>query len=226
MPPEYDTAGEAPVRAGVITSIRPQKKNTRRLAVFLDETFAFGVHQDVLLEHALHTGLYLDESAVRALLRADALLRAKEAAMTFLGHRARTEAEIRRKLERKGFTVDIVAAVLARLRELGYVDDARFARDFVRDRFNHRGYGPERLRVALRQAGVDSGLIEETLSGWVDKDRLFDAALSLAEKKWRKVASEPDAMRRRRKLYNYLLRRGYATETVREVVEHISRSES
>ena len=207
--------------SGHITAIHSQKKNPRRLSVFLDEEFAFGVHQDVLLEHQLYTGRILDETDVSELVEADALIRAKETALSYLGHRARTEFEIRRKLQKKGFSDEIADKVLARLYELSYVDDAQFASDFVRDRFKLRGYGPQRLRTDLIRLGVDRQLIENALNEGFNETELLKTATMLAEKRWKRLASEPEESKRRQKIYGFLLRRGYSPDIVRAVLDQL-----
>ena len=220
VPPE-DGHG-LPATSGVITSISAQKKNTRRLSVFLDGHFAFGVHQDVLLEHALHAGQHLDDTQVRALIEADTFIRAKEAAMFYLGYRARTEFEIKKKLREKGFSEDTSDRVIDRLRSLSYVDDEGFARDFVKDRFRTKGHGPQRLRADLRRAGVNPNLIDQAIEECLDGDDLLEAAMELAEKRWPRLASESNPTKKRHKLYSYLLRRGHAPETAREAVARMN----
>ena len=205
---------------------RHRKKILVACLFFLNDIFAFGIHQDVLLAHSLHNGLQLDESYVERLVQADALIRAKEVAVTFLGYRARTEYEIRQKLQKKGFSNDIAAQVIERLRELSYVDDAKFARDFVRNRFRLKGHGPQRLRMDLRKAGVASIHIDAALEECTTEDELTEAAMQLAKKRWKRLASESDKTKKRRKLYGYLLRRGHASDTVREVLDKLSAEDS
>ena len=116
------------IKPGRITGIESQKKNSNRVSVFINDKFGFGLHHDVLLQHGVHTGQDLDEELISKLRAADALVRAKEAAIVYLGHRARTEQEVRKKLRGKGFEPAIIDQVVARLHELSYLDDAGFAR--------------------------------------------------------------------------------------------------
>ena len=178
--------------------------------------------RDVLLEHALHTGLHLDDAQVKSLIEADAFVRAKEAAMSYLGYRARSEFEIKKRLAEKGFSENIAVRVIERLRSLAYVNDESFARDFVRDRFRAKGHGPQRLRADLRRAGIKPNLIDQALEECLDGDDLFEAAMALAEKRWSRLASESNPTKKRHKLYSYLLRRGHAPETAREVVARMN----
>ena len=209
------------VKPGSITSIESQKKNAKRISIFLDDKFAFGLHQDVLLQHSLHTGLYLGDSRIQELIQADALLRAKEASITYLGHRARTEHEVRTRLKEKKFSEEIVDKVITRLYELSYLDDEQFALNYTKSRFNFKGYGPQRIRAELRRLGIAATLIDKTLSEQLNQEDLQERALQEAQKRLKKLRNEENLTKKRRKLFQFLMRRGHTADIAREVIEQL-----
>ncbi|NIO08168.1 MAG: recombination regulator RecX, partial [Deltaproteobacteria bacterium] len=79
--------------------------------------------------------------------------KALKLALKFLGHRARTEEQVRIKLFQLGHTQTTVDATLERLRSLNLVNDEVFARDWAQSRVTHLGYGPKRIEGELRQKG-------------------------------------------------------------------------
>jgi regulatory protein len=100
---------------------------------------------------------------------------------------ARLEAYLARKLKERGVATDSdgrevridVPALVARLVELGYVDDAAYARMRARD-LGQRGYGARRVEQALWAAGVDEGIRADTAPGEWDSRR---AAVLMAQKR-------------------------------------------
>jgi regulatory protein len=84
---------------------------------------------------------------------------ALDAALRFLTPRPRSEREVRRRLERGGCSAETIEAVLTRLREHGYIDDAAFARYWVDQRQTFRPRGARLLQAELRQHGVSTTLV-------------------------------------------------------------------
>src|SRR3954471_10152177 len=86
-----------------------------------------------------------------------------EAAARFLEARPRSVAEVRRRLTQAGYRADLIETAIARFLELGVLDDAAFAAQWVesRDRANPRG--EHALIIELRQKGIDATTIAATL---------------------------------------------------------------
>lgn len=95
------------------------------------------------------------------------------------------------------------------MRERRYVDDAGYAQRFAEDRRALDGWGPERIRGRLEQAGIDDELIESALGVRGAQDEL-QAALAVLEK--RMTEDGPADDRARNRAVGLLLRRGYESE--------------
>ena len=213
------------VAPGTITSIERQTKNQNRISVFIDDAFAFGAHQDVLLQHMLYVGLHLDQPTIQEIQRADQLIRAKSSAIHFLSYRARTEHEIRDKLKRDGFDLWAIDIVIRRLHELSYIDDTSFVINYVRDRLNRKGHGPIRLKSDLRKLGITHEQVESALEELADSDKIVDKALEQARKRIKRLQRENDPYKKRRKLFNFLLRKGHTMDTAKEVLERLEQEQ-
>lgn len=87
-----------------------------------------------------------------------------DSAARFLGVRARSESEVRRRLTVAGYPVELVEAALGRLIEQGYLDDEQFARTWVESRDRARPRGERALRLELAQKGVSREIIETVLA--------------------------------------------------------------
>ena len=103
--------------------------------------------------------------------------------LRLLGRRAHSRAEMRRKLGRRGYSPDETEAAMARLDELGYLDDRSFAEGLVRRRGAIRG--PMALSAELAARGVDRDQADAALAGF-DRDAQLASATRLAERLYAK----------------------------------------
>ena len=210
---------------GTVTRLAQQKKDLDRVSVFIDDAFAFGLAVDLVIEAGLHKGQALSADQQRALLVRQEVFAAKASALAGLANRARTAQELRDSLSRKGFAEDIVEDTVADLERLGLVDDAAYARAFVRGRFSGRGYGPARLRQDLMRKGVARATIDGALAELTEAEDLGEAARDQAARKWRALASEDDPRKRKKKTMDYLVRRGFGFDQARAAVDAVADGE-
>lgn len=204
---------------GTITALRVQKRNRNRVSVYLDGRFAFGL---AAIEAAhLRVGQFLSDEEIARLRQRDAAERAAEKGLDLLSYRPRSEAELRQRLTDR-YDEETVAAAMERMRRSGLVDDREFARYWVQNRFQHNPRGTVVLRQELYQKGVDESAIEEALAEYDEEA----AAVRTAETAIRKMKGlPPDVLRRR--LTDYLLRRGFPYGVVRPLVlQALSSSDS
>jgi regulatory protein len=204
-----------------ITALQPQKRNKRRVSVFLDGTFLFGLSGETVAALGLRVGRDVDRADLDRIALEEQLHEARQYAFLLLSYKARTASELRQRLARKGFSPDIVARTLQRLAELKMIDDAGFARRFAEDRITIGHKGKWRVRGELLKRGVDRQQIDAALEQAPDE---VAAAKEVAEKYVsRNRRLEPDV--RKRRLYALLARRGFSPDTIRQVT-NLEESES
>ena len=140
---------------------------------------------------------------------ADQLKEAMERAGRLLSVRARTEHEIRDRLATAAYPEPVIEQTVARLTELGLLDDMDFARQWVRDRSARKNLGPRALQAELATKGVSRQLAQEAL----EAEEIDEEALAAeAAVRWvRKVARFPLAQQAY-KLQQMLLRKGFSPE--------------
>ena len=89
------------------------------------------------------------------------------AALDALARRDLAAEDLRRKLLEKGYDGGVVALVLDALRAEKLVDDRRYVENFVAYHAS-RGQGPIRIRLNLRQKGLEGALVEDCLDAYAD----------------------------------------------------------
>ncbi|MEZ7238116.1 recombination regulator RecX [Rhodococcus sp. GXMU-t2271] len=154
---------------------------------------------------------------------------AKDLCLRLLTDRARSRAELAAKLEQKGFAADVAERTLDRLTEVGLVDDAEFAQQWVRSRHLYAGKGKRALALELRRKGIGQFEAAEALEQ-IDGDDERARAIELVRKKLRTQPPLPTAGDRReiaaerdrvvRRLVGMLARRGYPQGLAFEVVRN------
>lgn len=202
--------------AGRITALKTQAKNSRRVNVYLDGVFALGLSDAVAA--TLRVGQQLSDEEVARLRRQDAAERAYEQALRFLSYRPRSVDEVCRYLTKKQVPADLCAEVIERLKCSGLLDDQAFAHFWVENRESFRPRGGAALRQELRRKGVADEVIRTAVDGIDEENSAYRIALSRA---LRLEHADRDTFRRR--LGDFLARRGYSYETVRETVDRLWR---
>jgi regulatory protein len=203
----------------IVSAIRPQQRRPERVNVHVDGAFRLAAAVELVLAAGLRTGEPVSAAQLAELEQRDVGWKAREAALVLLGFRARSAAELRRRLVQKGFDAGVAEACVADLAERGMVDDEAYAAAFVRDRVRLRPHGRRRLTAELRARGVDAEAAQEAVAEVWGAEGVSEADLArAAAARWRQRPGEETA-RARRRLHGYLARRGFGSEAARAVLE-------
>lgn len=208
----------APPEPCYITAIEPQPKRPERVSLFVDGEFALGLLGEVAAAAGLRVGQAVDVERLRHLAREEERRQAQECALRFLGYRARSRAEIRRRLERGGYEPEVIEEALDSLARSGLIDDAEFSESWVRARTGSRPMGPQRIALELRQKGVARDVIDDALQA-VDPDRELDLALAVGRRKFEQMQGQAATPDGRRRLAAFLRRRGFSWEVCARVLD-------
>ncbi len=229
-----------------ITAIEPQKKNPKRVNIFLDGQFAFGLSLEQKVEAKLKVDQTLTETQVKELIEKDQVSRLVEKALRFLSFRPRSEREIRNFLLKKSrFQIleapstvgaycntllqavnifpDSVERVIDQLKKYNQINDLAFARWWIEQRQKFSPRGLRLIKMELAQKGVNREVIEQALEESMTKEGLEtneDSALKVAEKKLNSY-KDLESKEFRAKLGQFLARRGYDWELISRVVKKI-----
>jgi regulatory protein len=135
--------------------------------------------------------------------------------------RAHTRHELDKALQGKNVAKSVKDAVLDRLQEVGLVDDASFAVDWVASRQQRRHLSRRALRRELEAKGVERVDIDRALEN-VDRGDEFASARELVERKRRAMSSLARDVQQRR-LAGVLSRRGFDSAVISRVLSDVLR---
>jgi regulatory protein len=142
---------------------------------------------------------------------------ARSAGLAFLARRAHTTEELRRKLSRKGFPPAEVAAAVEELSSRGWLDDAKTASAMAAAQAG-KGRGRARIAAELSARGVSAGDRDAALAG-LDPGAERDALRRALERRARTLPAGLTRQARSKKLFDHLVRRGFAPAAVLEALQ-------
>ncbi len=185
-----------------ITAINVQKRNQKRVSIFLNGEYAFGLSR--IVAAWLVVGQEISDEKIARLKAEDEHEVLYLKTLNFIQYRTRSSQELRRYLTKQAVGEDVVKRILERLERAGLVDDTRFAQAWVENRSDLRPRSRHALAYELRQRGVDPQAISEALEDVEDEPLALEAARKQA---YRYQALEWQDFRQ--KLCAYLARRGF-----------------
>lgn len=142
---------------------------------------------------------------------------ALQKARHYCAYQDRCHSEVKEKLYSFGLWKKDVEEALSRLIEDNYLNEERFAIQFAGGRFRLKKWGRVKIRYELKQKQVGDYCIKKALAS-IDEEDYGRALGKLAADKWEALREEENIFIRRKKVQDYLLKKGYEAGLVAEVV--------
>lgn len=134
----------------------------------------------------------------------------------YCAYQERAQQEVRDKLYEWGLKTTDVENIILRLIENNYVNEARFANAYAQGKFNQKGWGKIKIKQGLKFKKVPDVLIKKALAV-IDSDHYFKTLQQCLAKKARSIA-EKDPLKRRYKLQQYAMGRGFEADLVQDAI--------
>jgi regulatory protein len=141
---------------------------------------------------------------------------AKRYSLRLLSYRGRSESEMREKLGKKDFPEEVISRTIGHLKQSGYLDDGALAVNLKRQAVEKKLLGYEGARTFMLKRGLPPEVIRSTLD--YDEDGELENIHKLVDKKLKSMGNyltESD----KKKLWNFLARRGYSFEIIRKAIK-------
>jgi len=197
---------------GRIVAIDPHSKRRKHYTLTIEGHDDLVLHEDVIVSLGLTVGRQIGDADLREIAHEDRVHGAYQAAIRLLSYRSRSRRELATALRQKSFPDGVAEEALAKLENMGLVNDELFARDRARSLLQ-RHVGRQGLLYRLRQSGVSDEVareaVAEALEGTDDTERALEA-LATRLRKWQTLPAD----KCRAKAYAYLARRGFDSETI------------
>ena len=200
-----------------VTGVEPVSRS--RYKVYVDDRFAFVLYKGELHLYAIREGEELEEKAYAKIMGELLPKRAKLRCMNLLKSRPYTEKRLREKLEEGLYPAACVKEALDYVKSFGYVDDVRYAGDYIEEQKDRKSR--RMIEQDLKNRGVASEIIKDALASvdqngeGVDEEAL---ARRLLEKKH--FSPEEADWKEIQKMAAFLYRKGIGADAVRKVLQN------
>lgn len=172
----------------------------------------------VVSDYSLRSGLLMEKEIYLKIYDESLKFACMQKALGHLSLRSRSAHELRTYLNKKLFSHDHIEAVIAFLREKGYVNDYDFAFSFIKSRMALKKYGKQIIKRDLILKGIDRNIIDETMeecnANEVDEEALF----LIAQKKYNAIRDKRNSYM---KTAGFLKGRGFDYESIRKVLARV-----
>ena len=200
----------------VITKLTTARSRDKKINIYLDGKYAFSLPAKDVTRAGLRTHQELAESQVAELIAADRYRRCYNAAISFISYKPRSEYEVRQKLRQRRFDGPDIEKTITSLKDQGLIDDEAFARFWKENRQDCSPRSRWLTGMELKRKGIDDDLIAQTVDDVDDEQNAYLVAVNKARK-----TSPDDYQVFRRKLGDFLKRRGFRYDVINITVEKV-----
>ena len=139
--------------------------------------------------------------------------------MQFCAYRDRSHKEVEEKLRAMRMIPAAQEQIIIQLMQEDFLNEERFARSFARGKFRIKKWGKVKITQELKFKKISAPIIKLALTE-INQEEYISTLYEIAEKKL-KLLKEPDKYKQKRKLADFLLRRGYESSLVFEVTNEL-----
>jgi len=149
---------------------------------------------------------------------------AKRALERYCVYQDRCHQEVRKKLLEMRMIPDAIDIVIGHLIEHNFLNEERFAQSFARGKFRIKSWGKQRIVRELKFRDISTYNIKTALKE-IKEDEYIATIYRITENR-NAVISEPNQYKRKKKLVDYLMRKGFENELIFKVVEETIQTSS
>lgn len=198
-----------------VTQIEPLSKN--RSKVYIEQELAFVLYRGELRRYHVQEGEELSEEAYRRIMEEVLPKRARLRAMNLLKSRDYTAARLQAKLQEGLYPPEAVQQALEYAASFHYIDDLRYAREFITCYSSNRSR--RRLEQDLQRRGVDRQTIQRAFREWEEQGGAQDEQRMIAQLLQKRHYDPKTAdIRERQRTYAFLARRGFAAGEIQRAM--------
>lgn len=181
----------------------------------LRENMKIYIHRDIVGENMLSCGMEVSEDDVDRLIYSNDLRRARERALYLLEGRDYSYSELFDKLE-ENYPEEICFEICGKMKELGLINDRRYAEKLCRQYFEVKRWGCYRVKMEMRRKGIPDDLITEVMEEFAEDDDILERLEELVDRKYARYLVDRKGVN---KVRGALLRLGYSYDQIKEVLD-------
>ncbi len=198
----------------IVTQITELTKS--RSKVYIDQEFAFVLYKGELRLYHVAEGKEILQKDYEEITEVVLPKRAKLRAMNLLQKRAYTEKQLTDKLKEGGYPEEIVELAIQYVKSFRYIDDLQYTMDYLSCYAERKSI--KKIEMELMQKGISREIWKQALVAWEENGGEQDELSMIKELLQKKHYSNDLDMKEKRKIYGFLVRKGYSPEKVMEAM--------
>lgn len=207
-----------------ITDYKIQKNNEEKMNVYVDGEYKFSMSVDSFLSEGLYKGLEITEEQIEEIKVRDGSKLAYIQIVSTLNYGMKTEKEMIDKLKEKGYKEDAIQKAIMKAKDYNLINDDYYIELYIKTKAIPAKWGEQKIISNLYKKGININDIKLKITEMYDEEDKYDNAYSLAIKKL-KTIKEADINKKKQKLNQFLLGKGYSYEIVSKVIKNILNDE-
>ena len=192
-----------------ITSITPQIKDKRRCNIYIDGRFCCGLTLETTVKNRLKVGAVVSPNRLAEIQLESEKNTAMDKALHFISATRKTQEQVRKYLQEKGYLSAVVDYVLEKLNGYDFLNDAEYAKDYVGQAAHKKGV--RLIKMQLKAKGLAQDDIDGALTA-IQPNAQEDAAKSILQKYMRNKTADRETLA---KAFKYLLSKGFEYDVAR-----------
>lgn len=176
------------------------------------------VFADTIVKFALKPNISISEDEYDELIAYDKSNRVMFDALNLVSKKAYSQKSLKEKLIQKGYNTDITDKALVRLKELNYLNDNNYAKNYASYLYR-KGKGAFLIKAELERQGLDKGSVKEALAYIKEENEPFEVILKILKTKFKDFNNKDK--NETKKIISFFLRRGFAFEDISKAIRDI-----
>ncbi|MCK5768594.1 MAG: regulatory protein RecX [Candidatus Atribacteria bacterium] len=200
----------------IVISINYRLKNNGKAEIHLDNNKNYFIDEETIAKLDIHTGKEISEAVIEEIILNDEINRGKKYTLFILSRKDYSKYNIIQKLHTRDLSENSISKIIEWLEENNFINDESFAYSWARYRISNKPVGKFRLNQELKTKGIGKDIrqkvINEIFTGVSESDlarKLVGEKISI-----QKIINPTFTPK---KIYNFLIRRGFSTEIARNI---------
>lgn len=194
-----------------ITALKIQVRDKNKVNVFLNNTYFCSLSLETVMKYNLKPNMMVEEAVIEKYQMESEKSLAYDKALKLISTRYKTQKEVEKYLEEKGYLPSTIWYVIKKLLDYNFIDDERYVESYLS---HHKEKdGVNKIRQQLLMKGIREEIIESALS---KVENQFDEIIKFKEKY---MKGKEETRENYMKLYRYLIGKGFKSDEILQVLK-------
>ena len=191
-------------------------KKGNSVNLIFDNEEIIKVPYELYVQLALYKNDQITEAQLSKLNKKIELYKIKQSSFRYLLGRNHSKNELKLKLIKKGFEIDLIDIVIEDLERIEFLNDKDFTYQFYKTSLKKKK-GIRKIKSELFRKGVERTIIEEVGINFLEDPVLLESAISLSSRKLNSIKYKNySTTQLKQKVFSFLSQRGFSSDIIKE----------